>query len=151
MVPFLSDTIDHNSRKTMDVEKSLDHHDEPSVIEDTAIDQIPESRNLLQRWVAHLEQRFGVEARGIDRVPEELRDNKASLTDYCQMGLVWFSSNCTALSIAIGLLGPTVFGVGLNDGLVLSVFATLLAALAVGYISTFGPASGNRTMVNMTG
>lgn len=135
----------------MDVEKSLVHHDEPSLTETGALDEIPRSQNPLQVWVSQLEQRFGVEARGIDRVPEELRGSKTSLIDYCQMGLVWFSSNCTALSIAIGLLGPTVFGVGLNDGLVLSVFATMLAALGVGYISTFGPASGNRTMVNMAG
>ncbi|KAJ5946530.1 hypothetical protein N7454_003369 [Penicillium verhagenii] len=131
----------------MDVEKSPAQHDEPAIVEAGMMDEISKSQNSLQRWAARLEQKFGMEARGIDRVPEELRGTKTSLMDYCQMGLVWFSANCTVLSIAIGLLGPTVFGVGLNDGLVLSAFATMLAALVVGYISTFGPASGNRTMV----
>ncbi|KAJ5128304.1 hypothetical protein N7526_006470 [Penicillium atrosanguineum] len=131
----------------MDADKLPVPDHEISVIEAGVAKEVSEPQNLLQRWVVYLEQKFGMEARGIDRVPEELRGTKTSLMDYCQMALVWFSSNCTAASIAIGLLGPKVFGIGLSDGLVLSVFATMLAALAVGYISTFGPASGNRTMV----
>ncbi|KAJ6104086.1 hypothetical protein N7523_010406 [Penicillium sp. IBT 18751x] len=143
------DAIHHGSRGTMDpdVDRSPDPDHKLSENEAGVIEAMTKSQNSLHRCVVHLEQKFGIEARGIDRVPEEQRGTKTSLMDYCQMGLVWFSSNCTALSIAIGLLGPKVFGVGLNDGLVLSAFATMLAALAVGYISTFGPASGNRTMV----
>ncbi|KAL2831502.1 hypothetical protein BDW59DRAFT_182155 [Aspergillus cavernicola] len=136
MSPFSFDEIDQDSTKAMDVEKSSVPHDKLSGIESGVTTEISEAQSPLQRW-----------ARGIDRVPEELRQPNISLRDYCQMGLVWFSSNCTAGSITIGILGPILFGVGLNDALVLSVFASMLAALAVGYISTFGPASGNRTMV----
>lgn len=148
MSPSSIDAIHNDLRSTIDGDKSPVPDQILSVLEAGVIEEVPGSQNPLQRWVVHWEQKFGTEARGIERVPEDRRGTKISLMDYWQMGFVWFSSNCTALSIAIGLLGPKVFGLGLNDGLVLSVFATMLAALAVGYISTFGPASGNRTMVN---
>ncbi|OJJ43911.1 hypothetical protein ASPZODRAFT_154396 [Penicilliopsis zonata CBS 506.65] len=90
---------------------------------------------------------LGLEARGIERVPESLRSHEASLRDYVQIALIWFSSNLTANNIILGFLGPLTFNVGLVDGMVVATFGLLVGCSATSYISTFGPVSGNRTLV----
>lgn len=40
-----------------------------------------------------------------------------------------------------------VFNLGLTDAMLTGTFGTLLGAIATSYIATFGPASGNRTLV----
>jgi len=49
------------------------------------------ARNRLQRFANRLDDLVGVEARGIERVPPELRDRKLAITDYLGMGVMWFS------------------------------------------------------------
>ena len=104
--------------------------------------------NFMYRWAHRLEQLAGAEARGIERVPEyEREDRKTCLADYMQMGLIWFSANLTANNILLGLLGPLTFELGLTDCLILGTFGSMAGGAACGYISTFGPMSGNRTLV----
>lgn len=45
------------------------------------------------------------------------------------------------------MLGPTVFYLSFLDSTLLAVFGAILGSLPVAYIATFGPPSGNRTMV----
>lgn len=86
------------------------------------------------------------ETRGIERVPiEERHDIKAA--DYLQMGLLWFSTNITANNMALGMLGPLSYDLGFVDSALCATFGALLGAAGVAYMGTFGPASGNRTMV----
>lgn len=66
---------------------------------------------------------------------------------YMQMTLLWFSTNITANNMALGMMGPLIFGLGFVDSALCVTFGALLGALGVGYMGTFGPASGNRTMV----
>lgn len=47
--------------------------------------------NRLQRFANRLDAMAGVEARGIERVPPELRERKVSLKDYLGVGVMWFS------------------------------------------------------------
>ena len=88
-----------------------------------------------------------LEERGIERVPETERYKKLGGADYMQMTLLWFSTNITANNIAVGMLGPADYGLGFTDSALCSAFGALLGGIGVGYVSTFGPASGNRTMV----
>jgi len=132
-------------------EKTHDHaapHDYLSAVENG--EDVPVPPNPLQRWVLTLERQAGVEARGIERVPESLRAKKTTLMDYVQMCLIWFSANLTANNLMVGLLGPLLFGLGLTDGMLLGTFGSLLGSAGAGYISTFGPISGNRTLVSRT-
>jgi len=86
------------------------------------------------------------ESRGIERVPVDERHNvKAS--DYLQMSLLWFSTNITANNMALGMLGPLSYDLGFVDSALCATFGALLGAAGVAYMGTFGPASGNRTMV----
>lgn len=86
------------------------------------------------------------EARGIERVPlEERHEIKAA--NYLQMSLLWFSTNITANNMALGMMGPLTYDLGFVDSALCATFGALLGAAGVAYMGTFGPASGNRTMV----
>ncbi|KAK5216042.1 Vitamin B6 transporter [Exophiala xenobiotica] len=122
-------------------------HDYLSAVENGLIEDLPPPTNFAQRWAFKLERLAGVEARGIERVPEAIRAQHATLGDYAQMGVIWFSANVTMNNVIIGFLGPLLFEVGLKDAMILSAFGAYVGAAGPGYISSFGPLSGNRTMV----
>jgi len=46
------------------------------------------------------------------------------------------------------MLGPLAYDLGFIDSALCCVFGTLLGSAGAGYMSTFGPESGNRTMVS---
>ncbi|OAK94121.1 hypothetical protein IQ06DRAFT_86180 [Phaeosphaeriaceae sp. SRC1lsM3a] len=89
---------------------------------------------------------YNLEARGIQRVePDERQDLR--LLGYSQVAIMWFSVNLAANNITLGMLGPAVFALGFLDSCLLSVFGAFVGSLVVSYIATFGPKSGNRTMI----
>ena len=90
--------------------------------------------------LAHLEQR------GIERVLPQER-YPASNTGYAQMALLWFSTNLTANNLTLAMLGPLVYSLSFTDAALCAVFGGTLGAIGASYMSTFGPRSGNRTMV----
>jgi len=93
----------------------------------------------LQRFVG----RFGVEQRGIERVPE----NERTDTNLRKVGTMWFSANMVVSSFAIGALAVTVFNLGFVDSLLTILFINMLAITPVAFFSTFGPVYGLRQMV----
>jgi hypothetical protein len=104
------------------------------------------SGNIFSRLNSRLTELEFFESRGIERVPlHERHDAKAS--DYLQMSLLWFSTNITANNMALGMMGPLIFSLGFVDSALCATFGALLGAAGVAYMGTFGPASGNRTMV----
>lgn len=89
---------------------------------------------------------YNLEARGIQRVePDERHD--LHLLGYKQIAMMWFSINLAANNITLGMLGPAVFHLGFLDSCMCAVFGMLIGCLPVAYIATFGPRSGNRTMI----
>ncbi|KAL5114717.1 Vitamin B6 transporter [Pleosporales sp. CAS-2024a] len=107
---------------------------------------ISEPVNALQRFCNRLDAACGVEARGIERVPEELRERDMTYRDYIHIFTLWFSMNCTANQLTLGVLGPVSYGLGLKDSIVICMLGTIFGSLCTGYISTFGPRSGLRTL-----
>jgi Permease for cytosine/purines, uracil, thiamine, allantoin len=102
----------------------------------------------LAKWNAKVERLAGLEARGITRVlPEEKHDG--GIHGYLQMVALWFSIDLAATNIITGLLGPLVFQLGWVDCVCIVIFANALSACGASYTSTFGPESGNRTMVRV--
>jgi NCS1 nucleoside transporter family len=89
---------------------------------------------------------YNLEARGIQRVEPDERHSLKSL-GYSQIAMLWFSINLAANNITLGMLGPSVFGLGFLDASLCAVFGMLVGCLPVAYIATFGPRSGNRTMI----
>lgn len=100
----------------------------------------------LAYWNAKVESLAGLEARGITRVLTEEKNN-GGRSGFLQMLALWFSMNFVATSITTGLLGPLVFQLGWVDSVCIVIFANALSACGASYTSTFGPESGNRTMV----
>ncbi|TKA75084.1 hypothetical protein B0A55_05596 [Friedmanniomyces simplex] len=90
--------------------------------------------------------RYNFEARGIQRVLPDQRHDMRQL-GFMQILLLWVSINLAANNLTLGMLGPTVFYLPFLDGSLCAVFGALLGSLPVAYIATFGPRSGNRTMV----
>ncbi|ORY08076.1 permease for cytosine/purines, uracil, thiamine, allantoin-domain-containing protein [Clohesyomyces aquaticus] len=89
---------------------------------------------------------YNLEARGIQRVEADERHDLRAL-GYTQIAILWFSINLAANNITLGMLGPAVFGLGFLDSSMCAVFGMLVGCLPVAYIATFGPRSGNRTMI----
>ncbi|KAL7626546.1 Vitamin B6 transporter [Parahypoxylon ruwenzoriense] len=103
--------------------------------------------NRLERLANKFDKLFGIEARGIQQVPESMRTGDPTARDYLQMLSIWLSANCTANQLTAGILGPVTFRLGFTDSVLLCTFGTILGSICSAYISTFGPVSGNRTMV----
>lgn len=108
---------------------------------------VPQGRT--KRLLQNIERQmiaYNLEARGIRRVqPNERHDLKSQ--GYTQIGLLWFSINLTAVNITLGMLGPAVFYLSFLDSSLCAVFGMLVGCLPVAYIATFGPRSGNRSLV----
>ncbi|KAF2497400.1 hypothetical protein BU16DRAFT_457658 [Lophium mytilinum] len=104
-------------------------------------------QNKLQRWAGRLDKALGVESQGITRIPEELRARKVVTGDYVHMFVMWFSINCTANQMTLGILGPVAYGLGFTDSILCCMFGTIFGAMCSGYLSSFGPQSGLRTLI----
>ena len=131
---------------------SPDTTNAPSSLDSSSDREIPPTPVVLKgrigRWNDRIESLAGLEARGIKRVlPEEKRD--VSIRGYVQMFLLWFGINLVVLNIITGLLGPLVFALGWKDCVCIVIFANMLSCCGPAYTSTFGPQSGNRTMVRL--
>ncbi|KAI9710892.1 MAG: hypothetical protein M1828_002003 [Chrysothrix sp. TS-e1954] len=87
-----------------------------------------------------------IESRGIRRVEPEERHDRRTL-GYTQITLLWFSINLAAQNITLGMLGPITFALSFLDASLCAVFGMILGSLPVAYIATFGPRSGNRSLV----
>lgn len=101
----------------------------------------------LRRLNDRIENLAGFEARGITRVLPEERQPASFINDL-QVALLWFSANVSINNLAVGLLGPMLLGLGFLDSALLAVFGAFIGSLSTAYMSVWGPASGNRTMVS---
>lgn len=94
--------------------------------------------------------KYNLEARGIERVlPEESKP--LTWQGYLQAYVLWVSINLAAVNITLGMLAPTIFGLGFKDAALCAVFGSFMGSLPVAYVATWGPVSGNRTMVRILG
>lgn len=130
----------------MDEEKSVQAPQEIRSLSPGPNTTSPPSKNAFNRLNNWLTSLKFFEARGIERVPLEER-HQVTAAHYMQMTLLWFSTNITANNMAIGMLGPSSYALGFVDSALCATFGALLGAAGVAYMATFGPVSGNRTMV----
>lgn len=111
-----------------------------SASEGAAVSSFKKFNNCIENFA-------GLEARGIDRVPPDERQPPSRAADL-QVAVLWFSANLSLNNLAAGLFGPMVFGLGFLDSALLAVFGSILGACSTAYMATWGPQSGNRTMVS---
>ncbi|KAK4057008.1 Purine-cytosine permease fcy21 [Microbotryomycetes sp. JL221] len=100
---------------------------------------------LAKLWdvVLWLDQKFGVEVRGVERVPESERRHYSIM----DAGWLWMSANMTISTVSLGTLSSSIYGMGLTDAALVIVFFNLLCTLPVGLFSTWGMQSGLRQMM----
>ncbi|KAL1878060.1 hypothetical protein VTK73DRAFT_8195 [Phialemonium thermophilum] len=83
-----------------------------------------------------------IEIRGIAPVPFEERTVKRTLNVFT----LWWCMNFNILPITFGMIGPT-YGLNFRDSSLVVLFFTLLTALLPAYLSTLGPKTGMRQMI----
>ncbi len=98
------------------------------------------------RSFEHTLLKYNLEIRGIQRV-EEHEKVKIGWFAYLQVFVLWVSVNLAANNITLGMLGPAVYGLSFRDASLCAVFGALVGGVPVAWIATWGPLSGNRTMV----
>ncbi|KAE8149066.1 permease for cytosine/purines, uracil, thiamine, allantoin-domain-containing protein [Aspergillus avenaceus] len=92
-------------------------------------------RNL-ETWI---DRKLGVEAMGIERVPDDKRQPPQILN----MMFFWFSMLISPMLIPIGMLGP-IFGLSVHTSVILTIFATLIGSIMPSFTTTLTPPSGLR-------
>lgn len=115
----------------------------------TPVPPIDHNAGKTQRYLQAFERQLvalNFESRGIRRVePNERHDLKT--LGFTQIIMLWFSVNLAANNITLGMLGPAIFTLNFLDSSLCAVFGMLVGCLPVAYIATFGPRSGNRSLV----
>lgn len=91
---------------------------------------------------------YNIEARGIQRVAEEDR-HALTWVSCLQVFLLWLSVNLAANNITLGMLGPGVYSLSFRDAALCSTLGALVGSTASAWSATWGPVSGNRTLVGI--
>ncbi|KAJ3560030.1 hypothetical protein NPX13_g9450 [Xylaria arbuscula] len=107
------------------------------------IHDIPTEGKSLYAKLQAFAGKYGVEQRGIERVPEDERTDSSM----SQVGTLWLSANMVVSSFAIGVLAVPVFNLGYVDSALTIIFGNILGVLPVCFFSTFGAKFGLRQMV----
>ncbi|KIJ37611.1 hypothetical protein M422DRAFT_231673 [Sphaerobolus stellatus SS14] len=124
-------------------EKSIIVHDDiPSLLNTSAEDSRSQGRRKQWRW-RRLLSMPKVEARGIEPIPEDERQNAHSIN----LLLLWFSTNTQIANVSLGILGPKVFNLSVGDTIATAIGFQLIGALSMAFIASLGPRLGMRTMV----
>ncbi|KAH8723540.1 purine-cytosine permease FCY21 [Phaeosphaeriaceae sp. PMI808] len=94
-------------------------------------------------FTSMLEQRGEVEFRGCIPVPYEDRAE----TNYFSIFTLWFCMSCNPLPVTFGMVGTKNFGMNLRDASLVILFFSLISALPVAFLCTWGPKTGMRQLV----
>ncbi|KAK7702475.1 Purine-cytosine permease fcy21 [Botryosphaeria dothidea] len=136
-------------KRGADAEVSSDpsNHKTPPGVFTTEDGAVPgesfEYGNSLYARIQRLAGRFNIEQRGIERVPEDERNDNSLLN----VGTMWLSANMVVSSFAIGLLAKSLFYLGVADAMLVCLFFNIIGVLPVCFFSSLGPVFGLRQMV----
>lgn len=131
------------STDSEDKEKALSSVEDEVAYAEAAPDRVIASRfgilgPLLSKLFAS-----GVEARGVERVPENQRESKNAWNNL----LMWWSVNSVLTTIPVGVLAQSVFTLSFGNAVATIVCFGALGGIATAFIATLGPITGLRTMI----
>ncbi|GAA6061008.1 hypothetical protein JCM10212_001064 [Sporobolomyces blumeae] len=86
---------------------------------------------------------YGVEVRGVERVPPSERHH----TRVYDAGYLWGSANMTISTFSLGTLATSVYGLNATDACLTLLFFNLLTTLPVALFSCWGKSTGLRQMM----
>ncbi len=127
---------------------------------DSDIAEVTESESKQLSWWKKLVS-MGVEERGVMPVPVEERTSDRFVNIFS----IWFTMSVSPLacvytnsvyvnmltnlfcSIVTGMVGTLSFGLGLRDTTLITIFFSILCTLPVAYLSTLGPKTGLRQLI----
>ncbi|KAJ4477122.1 permease for cytosine/purines, uracil, thiamine, allantoin-domain-containing protein [Lentinula lateritia] len=137
-----------SNTKSGDPEKSSsygpgasDDVDEASSLERLS-DNVPRLKFATLWAIVEFLDKYGVEARGIERVPSDQRTHIYPLSAFW----MWLAANMTIATFSLGCLGGPVFSLSFKDAALTIIFFNLLCNLPVAYFSTWGPKLGLRQL-----
>ncbi|KAL5045830.1 hypothetical protein BDW71DRAFT_208088 [Aspergillus fruticulosus] len=118
-----------------------------SVTQDGTVTETPvcdnECRSRYQRWAQNVK---GLETRGIEPVPIEERQPVSASASF-RILLTWFSMGMALNNLVVGTLGTVVMQLSFLDAALCALFGNMLGCVAIGYMCTWGPRSGHRTLI----
>ncbi|GJC94755.1 NCS1 nucleoside transporter [Colletotrichum higginsianum] len=126
----------------LESQRDQSHHDDKQARESPDVQQHQPGRHG-KSLVRRVLMAGRVEEGGIEPIPLEARTN----TKYFNAFTIWCSINTNILAITFGMLGPVSFGLGLRDSALVILFFNLLSTLAPAFLSTWGPKTGMRQMI----
>lgn len=135
-----------NEKTTYDVEYHADEKHRSGIVPDetgAVHGEVFVQGDTLYAKLQRVATRFGVEARGIERVPEDERTDKSTV----KVGTMWCAANMVVSSFALGVLSVPLFGLGFADSVLVVLFINILGILPVCFFSTLGPKFGMRQMI----
>ncbi|MCJ1398628.1 hypothetical protein MMC11_001828 [Xylographa trunciseda] len=124
-----------------DTEKAIPLSERPTATDPPSTDPAATS------FLGNLALLTRLETRGIQRVLPAESTVTLSWRSYLQAFVLWVSINLAAVNITLGMLAPTVFGLGFTDAAWCAVGGSVIGSAAVAYVATWGPRSGCRTMI----
>ncbi|KAL5528410.1 hypothetical protein ACEPAF_7546 [Sanghuangporus sanghuang] len=86
---------------------------------------------------------LGVEARGVERIPEDQRDSKNSWDSL----FLWLSANTVLTTIPVGTLAQASYNLTFPHAVAVILCFGALGAAATAFVATLGPKTGMRTMI----
>ncbi|KII94712.1 hypothetical protein PLICRDRAFT_33525 [Plicaturopsis crispa FD-325 SS-3] len=95
------------------------------------------------RTIWHKLASWGVETRGINPIPVSARRGTA----YVNIFSLWFSMGLNLLPIITGMVGTLDYALSLRDCSLVIIFFTALCSIIPAYLSTLGPKTGLRQMI----
>ncbi|KAB8236441.1 purine-cytosine permease family protein [Aspergillus alliaceus] len=93
----------------------------------------------LRNFETWIDRKLGVEAMGVERVPEDKRRPPQILN----MMFFWFSVLTSPTLIPIGMLGP-ILGLSVHTSVILTIFAAMTGTIMPAFTATLSPPSGLR-------
>lgn len=100
-------------------------------------------KSKYHRWALNVR---GLELRGIEPVSLEERQAVSASASF-HILLTWFSMGMALNTMVVGTVGTVVMKLSFLDAALCSIFGCSLGCVATGYICTWGPRSGHRTLV----
>ncbi|KAL4916207.1 hypothetical protein BDW62DRAFT_212086 [Aspergillus aurantiobrunneus] len=100
-------------------------------------------KSRYQQWAQNVK---GLETRGIEPVSLEERQVVSASASF-NILLTWFSMGMALNNMVVGTLGTVVMQLSFLDAALCAAFGNLLGCVAIGYMCTWGPKSGHRTLI----
>ncbi|KIK56240.1 hypothetical protein GYMLUDRAFT_47260 [Collybiopsis luxurians FD-317 M1] len=105
-------------------------------------DNVPRSKFAALWHIVEFLDKYGVEARGIERVPPDQRTQTSPLAPFW----MWLAVNMTISTFALGTLSQSIFSLHFKEAALTIIFFNLLCTLPVAYLSPWGAKLGLRQL-----